>query len=231
MSLKVKGKLKTSTIIWGVIGIILGACLLRVYIWEQHYYAEKEGSERAVAPEVNNAILDTSAVEEIEVTDEDTLNHVVAADKPRYMSIPKLGIKKARIMEIGVNAQGELGTPPNIFDVGWYRNSGAPGTGGTAIYDGHNGGPTKEGVFKRIPELTEGDIITIERGDGEIFNYKVVNNSTIPVSKANDRMNWVFRSPSPGQESLSIITCTGEWSQAQLSYLSRQFLRAILVKV
>ena len=230
MSLKVKGKLKPSTIIWSIIVLILGACFIRVYIWEQNYYAEKEGSERAVASIVDNAILDTSTVEEEEITDEETLNHVVPADKPRYMSIPKLGVKKARVLEIGVNDAGELGTPSNIFDVGWYRNSGAPGAGGTAIYDGHNGGPTKEGVFKRIPELVEGDIITIERGDGEIFNYKVVNNSIVPVDKANDRMNWVSRSPSPGQESISIITCTGEWSQSQLSYLSRQFLRAILVK-
>ena len=230
MSLKVKSKIRPTTIIWGIIVLILGACLLRVYIWEQNYYTEKEGSERAVAPIVNNNILDTSTVEEDEITDEETLNHVVPANHPRYMSIPKLGIKKARLIEVGVNDRGELGTPSNIFDVGWYNESSTPGTGGTAIYDGHNGGPTKEGVFKYIPDLVEGDIITIERGDGEIFNYKVVNNSTVPIDKADERMNWISRSPSPGQESISIITCTGEWNQNDRTYLSRQFLRAILVK-
>lgn len=230
MSLKVKGEIKLSSIIWTFLAIILGACLIKVYFWEQHYYAEKEGSKRAVAPEVANSILDTSEVEEDEITDEQTLNHVVADNEPRYMSIPKLGVKKARIISIGVNSKGELGTPPNIFDVGWYRDSSTPGNGGTAIYDGHNGGPTKEGVFKHIPELVEGDIITIERGDGTVFDYKVVNNVTLPVSKANNRMAWASRSPAPGQESISIITCTGEWSQAQLSYLSRQFLRAVLIK-
>lgn len=229
MSLKFSGRLKISTIIWTVLAVILGACLIRVYIWEQNYYAEKEGSQRAIAPEVN-AVLEVNQVEEEEITDEQTLNHVVPADRPRYMSIPKLGIKKARILEIGINDKGELGTPSNIFDVGWYRNSGTPGSGGTAIYDGHNGGPTKEGVFKRIPELVADDLIIIERGDGVIFTYKVVNNSTVPIGKANNRMGWASRSPAVGQESLSIITCTGEWNQNELTYLSRQFLRAILVQ-
>ena len=229
MSLKVKGRLTLSNIIWGVIIIVLSACLLRVYFWEQNYYASKEGSERATVP-TPSRVLDTSTVEEDEITDEQTLNHVVPADKPRYMTIEKLGIKKARVLEVGVNALGEIGTPSNIFDIGWYRDSSAPGAGGTAIYDGHNGGPTKEGVFKHLPELESGDIITVERGDGMIFNYKVVNNVTLPVAKANERMAWASRSPAMGQESLSIITCTGEWNQNDLTYLSRQFLRAILVK-
>lgn len=229
MSLKFPGRLKVSTIIWALLAVILGACLIRVYIWEKNYYAEKEGSERATAPEVNVA-LDITEVDEEEITDEQTINHTVPADRPRYMSIPKLGIKNARIIELGINSLGELSTPANIFDVGWYRNSGTPGSGGTAIYDGHNGGPTKEGVFKHIPELLEGDIITIERGDGEIFTYKVINNSSVPLDKANNRMGWASRSPAAGQESISIITCTGEWNQNDLTYLSRQFLRAILVQ-
>ena len=229
MSLKVKGRITVANVIWAIILVIVGACLIRVYIWEHNYYAEKEGSERATTPEVN-AILETGIVEEEEITDEQTSCHIVADDKPRYMTINKLGIKKARILEVGINAKSEIGTPSNIFDVGWYRDSGAPGEGGTAIYDGHNGGPTKEGVFKHLPELAIDDIITIERGDGTILNYKVVNNSTIPLEKANDRMTWISRSPAPGQESLSIITCTGEWNQNDLTYLSRQFLRAILIK-
>ena len=33
-----------------------------------------------------------------------------------------------------------------------------------------------------------------------------------------------------GKEGLSIITCTGDWSQVQQTYLSRQFLRATIVE-
>ena len=32
-----------------------------------------------------------------------------------------------------------------------------------------------------------------------------------------------------GKESVTLITCTGEWSDQQQTYLSRQFTRAVLV--
>jgi len=80
-----------------------------------------------------------------------------------------------------------------------------------------------------LPSLGEGDIITIERGDGEIFRYSVVENKSIPLSNSNDYMATAMKSPMPGKESITLISCTGEWSQAQSTYLSRQFTRAIRV--
>ena len=130
---------------------------------------------------------------------------------------------------MGVNSKGELDTPRNIFDVGWYEASGKPGQGGTAIIDGHNGGPHVHGVFKDLPVLAKGDIITIERGDGVIYNYKVVENNSILLSEANAYMPTAARSPEAGKESVTLITCTGEWSQSRGTYLSRQFTRAVLV--
>jgi LPXTG-site transpeptidase (sortase) family protein len=85
------------------------------------------------------------------------------------------------------------------------------------------------GVFKNLPDLVAGDIIKIERGDGAIFNYKVVENKTVPLSESDAYMTAAARSPEPGKESVTLITCTGEWSQQQGTYLSRQFTRAILV--
>ena len=138
-------------------------------------------------------------------------------------------MKNSRILPMGVNTSGELDTPGNIFDVGWYEASGKPGQGGTMIIDGHNGGPQVHGVFKNLPDLVAGDIIKVERGDGAIFNYKVVENKTVPLSESDAYMTAAARSPEPGVESVTLITCTGEWSQQQGTYLSRQFTRAILV--
>lgn len=231
MALKFDWKKNLPKIAWGTILLILILCLFKIKIWEDHYYAEKEGSTRAIAIANTNAPANTAEdVNEEDVTEQDKQSWRVSADKPRFLSVDKLGIDRARIIEIGINNEGRLQTPASIFDVGWYRNSGKPGQNKVMLLDGHNGGPTKEGVFKRLPELVAGDIITIERGDGKFFRYSVVENEEVPLSEADAKMSKMMKSAVPDREGISIITCTGAWSQVQQTYLSRQFLRAILVE-
>lgn len=226
MSLKIKGWRRiASWIFWSIVTILVLIFLIRVITFENSYYQEKEWSERA-ASVMNSG--NEELIEEKPSTDE-IKEYTVSPDRPRYLSIEKLGIKNARILAMGVNTSGELDTPRNIFDVGWYEGSGKPGQGGTLIIDGHNGGPHVHGVFKDLPALADGDIIKVERGDGEVFKYKVVENNAISLSDSNNYMTVASRSPEEGIESVTLISCTGEWSQAQGTYLSRQFTRAILI--
>ncbi len=214
---------------WVVIIILIALFLvffIRVATFESEYYSSLEGSERAAAVENE----EEEELDETEPSDEEVAEYIVAADRPRYLTIEKLGITKSRILPVGVNSKGELGTPNNIFDVGWYESSGKPGEGGTMLIDGHNGGPNIHGVFKDLPTLVSGDIITVERGDGEIFNYVVVENVTVSLDESDVYMNTAMRSPETGKESLTLISCTGEWSQTKSTYLSRQFTRAVLVE-
>ncbi|RYC75209.1 class F sortase [Candidatus Nanosyncoccus alces] len=225
MSLKIKGWRKiTKWAVWSALGVLLLGFFIRVATFEANYYGEKEGSERAVAERVN----EEGELIEVEPTEDEARQYTVAPDRPRYLTIEKLGINKARILPMGVNDKGELDTPNNIFDVGWYEASGKPGLGGTMIIDGHNGGPHVLGVFKSLPSLAEGDIITVERGDGVIYNYKVVESTTVALSESDEYMATAARSPERGKESVTLISCTGEWSQQQGTYLSRQFVRAVL---
>ena len=212
--------------IWGVICLLLLIFLIRVVTFENNYYHEKEGSERAIAEQMN----DNSDLDETEPTEAQVAEYVVAPDRPRYLTVEKLGVAKSRILPMGVNTEGELDTPNNIFDVGWYEGSGKPGGGGTMVIDGHNGGPHVHGVFKNLPNLASGDIIQVERGDGEIFRYEVVENTSVALGDSNGYMATAMKSPEPGRESVTLISCTGEWSQAQGTYLSRQFTRAVLVE-
>lgn len=223
MSLDLKNyKQYLPKVIWGIIALLVVAFIFRVAIWEHNYYADKEGSQRAVA--------ESNAPTDVDETEPNSASYTVAADRPRYLSIEKLNIENARVIEVGINASGELSTPNNIFDAGWYFASGKPGFGGTMLLDGHNGGPTKDGIFKHLDQLTVGDIIKIERGDGKIFNYSVIENASVDLDEADAWMTRIQQSPESGKESLSIITCTGEWSQARNTYLSRQFLRAVLTE-
>lgn len=231
MSLKIKGWRKiTKWAIWGVLGVLFLVFFIKVATYEASYYSEKEGSERAVAEAVTEEQPEEEELIEEEPTEQEVREYVVAPDRPRYLSISKLGINKARILPMGVNASGELDTPRNIFDVGWYEASGKPGQGGTMVIDGHNGGPHVLGVFKNLPNLVSGDIITVERGDGVIYNYEVVENQSILLSEADAYMATAAKSPQPGKESVTLISCTGEWSQQQRTYLSRQFVRAVLAE-
>lgn len=216
-----------SKILLGIILFCLTFFFARTAIWEYKYYKEKEGSSRATT----ETVTEEEPVDETEVTEEQRAEYSVPADHPRYLTIEKLGIKNARVLSMGVNSVGELDTPRNIFDVGWYNQSGKPGLGGVIVIDGHNGGPNIEGVFKHINQLSPNeDKIVIERGDGEKFTYLVVENKEIPIAEADDYMRVAFSSPVPGTESLTLISCIGEWSQVQGTYLSRQFTRAILQK-
>ena len=212
--------------VWSILLVLFLIYFIRVVSFENYYYNEKEGSERAVAT-VSNGNEDL--IEE-KPSDDEVKEYVVAPDRPRYLIIEKLGVKKARILPMGVNTSGELDTPRNIFDVGWYEGSGKPGLGGTMMIDGHNGGPHIHGVFKDLPKLVNGDIIKVERGDGEVFEYEVVENKAIALDESNAYMSTAAKTPVEGRESVTLISCTGEWSQQQGTYLSRQFTRAVLIE-
>lgn len=214
-------------VVGGVFLAFLAVVFIRVLIWEHFYYEEKEGSERAAV--ISTPTTENDEVDETEISENDLENYTVSADRPRYLKIEKLGIAKARVLPVGLSSSRQIETPNNIFDVGWYTDSGKPGEGGTMVIDGHNGGPTKTGVFKYLPNLAEGDIIVIERGDGREFKYQVVENKQYSLDEANSHMNSAINSPIPGRESLTLITCSGDWSHTQKTYMSRQFVRAILI--
>ncbi|MBP5648196.1 class F sortase [Candidatus Saccharibacteria bacterium] len=228
MSLKIKGWRKIAKwTFWSIIALLFLIFLVRVITFEKNYYNEKEGSEREVAK-----VAESSAEDLIEEkpSENEIVEYKVAPDRPRYLTIEKLGIKNARVLPMGVNVSGELDTPRNIFDVGWYEGSGKPGEGGTLVIDGHNGGPHVHGVFKNLPDLKDGDIIKIERGDGLVFKYEVVENVAVPLDKSDQYMSTAVTTPEAGRESITLISCTGEWSQQQGTYLSRQFTRAVLIE-
>ena len=231
MSLAIKKTIKRyiPKILVGILAVLFVAFIVRVAVWERQYYAEKEGSERAV--EVIGDIDtgdddDDEEVSEEVVTEKMQSEYKVAADKPRYLYIDKLGIKKARIFEVGVNSKGQMKTPKTNYDAAWYNGSSLPGTGGTAVFNGHNGGPSSYGIFKKLNTLKAGDIIKVEMGDGRTFSYRVYDNFEVKLSEADKKMPLLMTTPVDGQESISIITCIGEYSIKQKTYLSRQFLRA-----
>ncbi|MDM2096412.1 class F sortase [Mycobacteroides abscessus] len=157
----------------------------------------------------------------------DTYN--VPATHPRYISIPALGVTKARVVVVGLTKGNALDTPRNIGDTAWYDKSAYPGQGsGTVLIDGHNGGISRNGIFYNLDKLAIGDEITIERGDGKQYTYTVVENRTESLRETNATGMARLLSPyDPSKEGLGLITCAGNWVPRDKVFDKRILVRAV----
>lgn len=228
MSLRVR---RTSKIIGRLIKVIVVLFVAGVFavLVKNEYELAKKDRQPSSTVVVNNSSALPIIVDETEVTEEQRKEYIVALDRPRYLSVDGLGVSNARVVEISVQSDGKLGTPVNIYDVGWYSASGLPGQGGVMLMAAHNGGPTMDGVFKHLNQLGIGDVITVERGDGAILRYEVVESKTMLVEDANDYMGAMMMSAVSGKEGLNLITCTGNWVQNQATYDQRVMMRAVII--
>lgn len=165
------------------------------------------------------------------VTKSDLDNHTVKEDQSRYFSMPSLGITKARIIAVGRDSRSnEIGTPSNIFDVGWFNESASPGQSNTnlaILLDGHNGGPTRDGVFYQLGNAKIGSQFTIQLGDGNVFNYAITNNYSVKLDDFTDKDMQQILTRIDNQETVTIITCTGQWLPDRQTYDQRLIVRAV----
>jgi len=171
-------------------------------------------------------------ISEADISASDMDNYTVASKNPRYISIPKLDVVRARVQKVGITATNELDMPKNIHDTAWYERSMRPGSGyGAVLIDGHASGVSKDGVFAKLKTLEEGDHITIERGDGKKFTYSVVENKSMPLEEVlKSGMKKMMKSAESNTEGLSLITTDGKWIPRYQQFDHRIMLRALLVE-
>lgn len=200
---------------------LLSALISKLYFWEKNYYDTYSQKQRDIALE---------NVDERERKEDDKQNYKVCDTCIRFLSIYKLDIDRALVKPVGLTPTGAMDTLSNIFDVAWYRASQTPGQGGTSLLNAHNGGPTKTGVFGNLYTLKEGAVVTLERGDGQIFNYKITENKIMSVSEANLYMSTMLQSPEEGKESVSLISCAGRYSPSMRTFVDRAMLRGVLIE-
>lgn len=173
-------------------------------------------------PSIDEANVSQSAIDSYKVGNSD----------PRYISISALGLEKARVFPVGVTSQNMLEMPRNIHDAGWYKKSMSPGAGyGAVLIDAHNGGMNKAGAFAKLETLQQDDEITIERGDGKLFRYKVVENQIMSLDEVNATgMKMMMQSTEPAKEGLNLITSAGKWIPKLGQFDKRVMLRAVIIE-
>lgn len=225
--LQLNTKKDRSIVQWILAIIIVGALLLAAWFGYRWYVA---GEQPPVVPVPVSALADPT-IDETPLTQKDREDYTVPAAQPRYISIPALGITNARVFSVGLTTTNNLDTPNNISDTAWYEKSALPGSGnGAVVINGHNGGITRDGIFVNLDKLKSGDAIIIERGDGKKLTYTVVENETISLKEANETgMRKMMQPVQQDKESLSLITCAGNWVPRDKVFDKRIMLRAVAV--
>ena len=230
--MKVKNTRKKSR---KIILAILLICWISLIIYTGFYIYNNFLHPKNINSVENHGVVASHEVDETEVTDNNKNSYQVPNPSfPRFLSIPNLKISNARVVQLGlVKNTNQLDSPISIYDVGWYVKSSLPGSGkGALLIDGHNGGPTKGGIFENLGKLSKGSDIIIERGDGQKIIYEVRDNREMSVNEINDEnnplgMRTMLDSIDPLKEGLNIITCVGDWDYSKNTFDKRVMLRAV----
>ncbi len=151
------------------------------------------------------------------------------------------------ISSIGVNASltyrkvgldGVMPNPDSPDDIvyydfsNWAGKGGAPGQGGNSIFAGHVDSGTKacdngtkpppcEAVLWDLNQLKIGDEIDVQLS-GQTYKYKVTSNQPVNANTGP----WDQIVSATAQESITIITCGGDFNRDTHEYSNRQVLTA-----
>lgn len=121
---------------------------------------------------------------------------------------------------------GVMLDPSGPWIVSWYRETGRLGEVNNVVMSGHldywDVGPA---IFWNLGDVVEGDVIKIVGEDGKDYYYAVewIRNYTT-ADLTNDSIREIVGKTK--NESLTLITCGGEFDYNRQEYLSRMVVRA-----
>ena len=166
-----------------------------------------------------------------------------------YGEAPDATLGRMRIPVIGVDAPlgsryvgDAMPNPTGPDDVVWYDFAnwkglgGAPGQGGNAVFSGHvdyhlaiSWAPDDavyqgKGVFFGLDALSAGDVIEVETG-GVVRRYAVVWRRTVPAAGAPEEWRNIL-SGDVAVDSITLLTCGGEFDATTKTYADRVAIRA-----
>lgn len=189
--------------------IILGTTgYVSVTTWQTNNQVKQAiNSSKSVANSNSSTKSTSKSIDSDKSPNEALNNYKVAADLPRAIYINKINVA-AKILPMGINDDNTLQAPTDALDTGWYTESAKPGQQGAILIDGHYSVDSSTiAVFNSLNNLSIGDQITIERGDGEKFNYQVVFMEDVPLADVD--MNKMLVTYNNANQGLNLITCSG----------------------
>ncbi len=202
-----KKRLMTAVKIIIVVSIVSLIGFLAWDIWKTNNVSGtfSNNSVGAVSIDDNNPMN----VDPASISDQAWESYTTPADQPRYIYLGSINVR-ARVMSVGVNSDGNIGSPDNANDAGWYDGSAKPGQDGQVFINGHTSFSSSfKAAFDKLPDLKANDVITIELGDGDKITYKVVKVESVPTSAVN--MKETLNVPDGAKQGLTLMTYAGQY--------------------
>lgn len=159
--------------------------------------------------------------------------------EPTRVLIPKIGVD-APLVPLGLAADGSINVPDlnHVDEVSWYCQKHAmvdgkphcsggviPGQIGPSALFAHINGHGRPGAFVKLPSLTVGDTVTIQRGNATPLTFRVYK--YIQPHKANFDTAAVYGDVSRAE--IRLITCTGAFIGGKYGYQDQGVVFASLV--
>lgn len=135
--------------------------------------------------------------------------------------IPSIGVDAA-IVTVGVLASGEMATPTNGYDVGWYDFSSPPGVPGNTVATGHVDYDIGPAVFYRLGELGPDEEVRVVLDSGDTAVYRVTQTESYPRQSAP--LDAIIGETE--EDTLTLITCDGVFDPTVRLYDHRLVVRA-----
>lgn len=150
----------------------------------------------------------------------------VTESLPLRLRIPEVGIDAPFSEPLGITDTGEIAVPETYDAVGWYQYGPVPGAAGPAVVLGHVDSYTGPAVFYPLADITVGDEIFIERGDGStvVFAVTAIKQPTqdaFPTARVYGDIDHA---------GLRLITCTGTYDHGVARYSHNLIVYAKLIR-
>lgn len=187
------------------------------------------GSQPVVAQPIGSPVIEVeSATSQPQagapVVQKNNSDDIVPADPshPVRIIMSSIGVN-APVQGLGTTPEGLMAVPKSYGVVGWYNKGAVPGQPGPAVLAGHYTGGNR-GVFDKLRDAKDGDLITVANGRGQTFTYKVTAKNEYDKDKVP--MAELFKNSVDSR--LEIITCSGKWQKD--NYNKRLVVTAEIVR-
>jgi sortase (surface protein transpeptidase) len=150
---------------------------------------------------------------------------------PVELQIDSVGVDAP--IELGAVVDGAMQDPSGPWVVSWYDQLGEIGEGGNVVMAGHvdyyNAGPDGTpgpAVFWDVRDLPAGEIIRVLGEDGKNYEYAVQWTQAYAAAELTPDVIQNDIVGDTGEETLTLITCGGDFDPATGEYLQRWVVRA-----
>jgi hypothetical protein len=131
----------------------------------------------------------------------------------------------ARVVAVGVAADGTVAIPESVATVGWYRWAAFPSSPyGSTVLVGHVDSAVQgRGAFFGLHRVEKGARIDVTTADRRVHAYRVISReafakSAVPLGDLFSRS---------GRARLTLITCGGPFDRSVRSYLDNVVVTAV----